>query len=248
MDLFTRVLLIAVVVLFGATSSADAGWVLSQTSGEEVVISNGKMRSDSEPGGVIFDGTTGVIHFFDDARKVYASGTADEICADMEQMIEKMMERVPAEQREMMKKMMGDGNAPKVEVVDKGAGEKVSGFATTRYEVMADGELYEEVWITNDKKLMKDCEAVMKMMGKFTSCMESMSAMSGVVSPEASEQYMELFDKGMMVKTTKHGVEGSDHAENIEGITEQDIPDAKFAVPDGYKNVSFPAMFGMAAE
>ncbi len=78
--------------------------------------------------------------------------------------------------------------------------------------------------------------------------MESMSAMAGEPSPEGSDEYLALFGKGVLVKTVSHDEEGSDEQMNVEDITEQDIPDAKFAVPDGYKKMSFAAMFGMASE
>ncbi len=124
MNNFSRVLLIAIVVLFGAATVADAGWVMSEMNGDDLYVSKGKIRAESEGGAFIIDGTSGMIHFFDDARKCIRAARLTRFVRDMEQMMEKMMEGIPEEQREMMMKMVGEENAPEVEIVEKGAGRR----------------------------------------------------------------------------------------------------------------------------
>jgi hypothetical protein len=156
-----------------------------------------------------------------------------------------MMAQIPAEQREMMEKMMGGVDA-EVEVVDKGAGEKISGFETTRFEVMAGGELYEEVWLSNDKALVEECQGIMKMLGKFMSCMSGISAMGGAPSPESTPEYPKLFEAGMIVKSVEHGDNGEEV--NSSMIEPRDVPASVFALPGDYKAVPLSAMWGMGGE
>jgi len=240
-----RIFALAIAVIVVAASGAHAGWVLSEEDGQETVISKGKMKSIWENGAVIFDGEANTVHFIDDSRKMIASGTVDEICDGINEMVESMLESVPAEQREMMKKMMGDGKMPTVEIVEKGDGEKIAGFATKRYNVMADGELYEELWLANDKALMADCEAVMKMLGEFTSCTESISSMGSAPSAEASPEYTKIFGMGMIVKSVGHHEDETGNPDGISEIAKKDIPDATFELPNGYKAASFAEIFGM---
>jgi hypothetical protein len=237
-----------IAVIIASASVATAGWVISDADGQETVISKGKMKSDWDGGAVIVDAEKNQVHFIDDSRKMIASGTVDEICSGMKQMVESMMANVPAEQREMMKQMMGDAKAPKVEIVKKGAGGKVAGFETTQYEVMSDGEVYEELWLAADEALMKDCEAVMKMMGRFTSCMEAISSMGSPASPEASPEYAKIFELGVVVKSVSHEEGETDDRTEITTITEKDVSDSVFTLPDGYKLVSFETMWGMGEE
>jgi len=242
------VVFFAVFFMFAIASVADAGWLITSANGDETLISKGKLKSNWDNGSMIIDAAKNEIFFIDDDRKMIASGNADEICDEMKQSMESMMASMPEEQREMMKKMMGGGKEVKVEVVKKGSGGNVSGFETTRYEVMADGKLYEEIWISENKELLKDCAEVMKMMGKFASCMHSAIPMGSAPVPEASPEYAKIYEMGMMVKSVSHSEDKSSHDNDFTSITKKDLSDDIFALPDGYKKVSFQALWGMEQE
>ena len=226
-------------ILFGA-SAADAGWVLTESNGDETVMSQGKLKSVWENGSVIFDAGKGEIHFIDDQRKIMAGGTIDELCKGIEEMMESMMANIPPGQRELMKKMAG-GKEGETKVVGKGPGGKIAGFETTRYEVSSAGDLYEEIWLTEDESLKKECQGLMQMMVKFTSCMAEANAM-GAPSPESSPEYLKLFEKGVMVKSVEHGDEGEEV--NTIVISERDIPSSTFSLPAGYKKVAISEIWG----
>jgi len=229
-----------VVVMIVVASAANAGWVLTDSEGEETLISQGKLRSSSEGGSMILDATKNQAYFIDDARKLVASGTVEEFCTGMTEMMSAMLEKLPPEQRQVMEQMME--STADVEIVNKGAGGKIAGFETTKYEVMVDGQLHEQLWLSEDKALLKDCGAVMKMMAQFMSCMSTMSAMSGAPSPEASPEYGKLFEMGMLVKMVTHGDGG------VTTIAPRDVSGDMFAIPADYKLVSLPEMYGMSAQ
>ena len=224
------VICVAATAMLGA-SVADAGWVLTDSNGDETVISQGKMKTVWENGSVIFDASTSEVHFIDDRRKIIASGTLDELCEGVAQMMESMMASIPEEQREMMKQMMG-GSAGETAVAEKGPGGKIAGFETTRYEVSLDGELYEELWLTKSESLKKECQGLMQMLMKFSSCLSSVSPMEQP-SPESSPGYMKLFETAVLVRSVQHG--GEDEADNTTVISARDVPASAFSLPAGYE-------------
>jgi len=230
-------------VLVAMASTADAGWVFLDDDGQETLVSKGKMRSGWEDGAMIFDSSSDQIHLVDDKKKTIASGTVAEFCSEMQQMIEKAFEQVPPEQREAMKKMMGAGEPPAVEIVEKGDGGEVAGFKTQRYEVMADGKLFEEVWLARDEALMSDSGPVMEMLGRFLTCMSKVAAMGTGPSAKSSPEYAKLFALGVLVKTVDHAKGAA--SPNIVEITARDVSDDTFVLPAGYKSVSFASLWSM---
>ena len=241
MNRVTRVaaILLAAFMLF-AVSVASAGWVLTETNGDETVISRGKMKSSWENGRVLFDSDTQTIHFIDERRKIMAEGTVDELCEGITAMMESMMEGIPEEQREMMKQMMNKADG-ETSVVKKGPGGKIAGFETTRYEISQGGKPYETLWITDDDALRKEFKTLMPMIMKFSSCTSAASGM-GAASPESSPAYIELFESGMIVKSIEHGGEGEAGSTSI--ISPRDVPASAFEVPSDFETVPLSTIWG----
>lgn len=226
------------------SSASSAGWTISENGKEVALVSKGKMKSTWENGSIIVEGEKNVLHFINDVEKVIASGTAEEFCSAIEKMRDKMMENLPPEHREMVKKMMGSRKPPKVELAKKGAGGKISGFETIRYEVTADGELYEELWLSEDKELLKDFKEIMRIMGKFTQCTAKMGGMGSAISPEATPEYAKVFELGVILKSIGHHEQETEITE----MTQRDVKDTEFALPKGYKSVTFEEMWGKSME
>ncbi len=220
-------------------SPALAGWVMTETSGDETLVSQGKMKSVWDNGYMILDAQTQKIHFIDDERKVQAAGTVDEVCASLTQMIDSLMAGIPDDQKEMMKQMMG-GTGTRPEVVEKGSGGKVAGFETTRYEVLVDGEVYEEIWLAKDESLKKECQSLMEMLGRLTSCIAKVNFMADIPIPESSPDYLALFKKGVIVKSVEHGDEGV----NTTLLSPRDVPASTFSIPSDYETVPFSSIWG----
>ncbi len=231
------VLVFALVV----ASSAGAAWKIEESDGGTTFISNGKLKSSWENGSIIIEGKNKMVHFIDDNRKMIASGTIDEFCGGMKKAVDAMMENVPPEQREMMKQMLAAKKPPKVKIVKKGKGEKVSGLSTTIYEVVADGKHYESVWITNEAGIVNECQDVMKALGNLMQCLGVINSMGSDPEPEASPEYARIFQLGVIVKSV-----GSDEKATEMKLEKSDLADTDFGMPAGYKAVSFAVMFGMS--
>jgi len=236
----------AVLVMTAAT--ADAGWVITDADGSETLISDGKMRGEWETGTVIFHADSKQLYMVDDMRRIYASGTIEEICLEMKEFVDGMMEDMPEEQREMVRKMMGHQEAPKVTIAEKGSGEEMSGFDTRRYDVVVNGELWEQLWITNDRELVKECGPVMKGIAEFARCMASLDPMAGTSDPEASPEYAKVFEHGVVLKSVRVADQEEGIAPEMTMVARRDVASNLFNVPDGYRSVPFTEMMGVGGE
>jgi hypothetical protein len=239
---------VVIALVLAATGAAHAGWVHIDADGNESLISKGRMRGSWDTGASILDANSSKIVIIDDMRRTYASGTVDELCAQIKSSVESMMGDMPAEQKEMVQRMMGHENAPEVKIVDKGAGEKISGFATKRYDVLANGELYEQLWIADDGELVAECKPVMMMLARFGQCMASANPMGGASDPEATPEYAGIFELGVIVRSISAGELEEGIAPEEATIEKRDVPDSTFKVPDGYRAVSFADVFGLTNE
>jgi len=250
MNLASRIAIavVALALVLAATGAAHAGWVHIDADGSESLISNGRMRASWDTGTSILDANTSKIVIIDDMRRIYATGTVDELCAEIKNSIESMMGDMPAEQKEMIQQMMEQENAPEVKIVEKGAGEKISGFATKRYDVLANGELYEQLWIADDGDLVAECKPVMMMLSRFGQCMAAANPMGGSSDPEATPEYAGVYELGVIVRSISAGELEEGIAPEEANIEKRDVPDSTFEVPDGYRAVSFADVFGMTGE
>jgi hypothetical protein len=245
MKLSLRVAGAVVALVLVATGAAQAGWVVVEADGTESFISKGRMRGSWDTGISILDANTSTITMFDDMRRIYATGTVDELCTEIKNFMESMMSDMPPEQREMVQRMMGHDKAPEVKIVDKGAGEKISGFDTKRYDVLADGELYEQLWIADDGDLVAECKPVMVMLARFSQCMASANPMGGASDPEATPEYAGILEMGVIVRSVSAGELEEGIAPEEMSIQKRDVPESTFKGPDGYRAVSFAEAMGM---
>jgi len=243
-----RIAIAVIALVLTSNGAAHAGWVHIDADGSESLISKGRMSGSWDTGTSILDANTSKIVIIDDMRRTYASGTVDELCAQIKSSVEAMMGDMPAEQKEMIQQMMGHENAPEVKIVDKGAGEKISGFATKRYDVLANGELYEQLWIADDDELVAECKPVMMMLARFGQCMASANPMGGASDPEATPEYAGIFELGVIVRSISAGELEEGIAPEETTIEKRDVPDSAFNVPDGYRAVSFANVFGLTTE
>lgn len=246
-SVFVVVLLLAICT---AISQVHAGWVMKEANGDETFVSDGKMKSGWQAGGMILNGNTGTLIMYDDQKKMYTEGPVDEFCQFATSMFEQMMENIPPEQREMMKQMMGgsgDSSPPEVVVTKKGEGEKIVGFSTDKYEVVVNGDLYEEVWIATDKGLSEDFRPLMGFIADVTACIGSIG-MIGDITPEATDEYAELFKAGVMLKIISHEDGSEDKGMDVTSLEKKDVPKSVFEAPDGYRKVEYSELMNVEME
>lgn len=216
-------LLLAVLAVL-STPNAFAGFILTESDGTTTFVQGGKLRSDNEDADglwTVIDMNKGALMMVNPEDNTYTEGTLDEYCAGMRKMMDAMSQFMGG----MMPKP--PVKKPKVEVVKVGSGGKIAGYETTRYKVMVDGVLREEVWLANDQSLLKEFGNP-QTMAKFSQC----GAMTDEF--EAAPEYQGIMKAGWPLKSVSHMGGESETNTEVVRIEKADIPASKFAAPKGY--------------
>ncbi|WP_027366434.1 DUF4412 domain-containing protein [Desulfocurvibacter africanus] len=226
--------ILAMTASLACASIAQAGFIQSEDDGSTLYVQNGKLRGEtSEEGDMwsVIDMTKGTIMMVNPEEKTYYEGTIDEYCAGMRTMMDAMSQFMGGLMPQPSQKKI------KVEVVKVGPGGKIAGYDTTRYKVLADGVLREELWLANDKALMKELGNPQSM-AKFSQCMAMETDF------EASSEYQGLMKAGWPLKTVTYPGNEAETDSEVVSIDKADIPASKFAAPKGYSKTPMSDMFG----
>jgi len=239
----------------GLAANSQAGVVLIDSGGSQTFISNGKFKEisteDDQP--MILDLKNGLVTMLDNRQETYVKGTVDQFCSELLAMIGAAMQGMSAEGKAMMQQSMNmpgqqkTMSPPKVRVTRVGSGGKIAGLSTTEYLVTVNGEKYEQVWITDDKSIMKEVGSLNKladMMTKMTSCLGQGMGLGASSLPESTSQYQELFKKGFPVKIISYEGGMAVVDSNVTKVEKRSISDQEFLPPRGFKKVSFSEMMG----
>lgn len=218
-----------------------------------------KHSTPGDPTWTLIDINNGTMTIVDTARKTYTTGTMKEFCGTMagvqKQMMagmEQAMASMTPGQRQMMEQMMGKGAQrpdPKVSIRKGARGDVIAGFKTTRYTVSVDGRPRKEVWLTSDSDLMQDLKPYLDRvleMSDMSSCgMKEGGMMGGEFNVESSDAYKKLMHQGYPLREKDiPGGPGRMTARlrEVTSLKRQSIPDSEFALPKGYKKMSFSEM------
>ena len=249
------ILLAGFVLAAGMALPVHAGWVEVNSDGEKNMFSGGLFKNftQGEDGWSLMDMNNGTLTIVSNKRKTYTTGTMKEFCATMSgvqnQMMagmEQAMQGMTPEQRKMMEQMTGRGAKrpnPKVSIAKAGSGGVIAGFKTTKYTVSVDGRPSKEVWLTSHAALMKDLKPYLSKilkMSDMSSCgMEGAGMMGGEFNVENSDEYNKLMHKGYPLRE-KDILMGQ--VREVTSMKRKSIPASEFAVPKGYKKMSFSEM------
>ena len=194
----------------------------------------------------MFNANKDMIIMIDDANERYARGSGTDYCNAMKSMQEEMQKNMPPEQKKMMEDMINQQKAkpaPKV-TVEKGAGEEIAGYGTSKYSVFADGELYEEKWMTQDPSLKEILDIVKKtqeLTSRIVYCgVPDESFLKG--SPEFSPEYKNVEVAGIELKSIRYEFGSEDLQTDVVSLERENIPASEFEVPDGYREMNFQDM------
>lgn len=241
--------LLATLLILGLACPALAGWLIKEKSEGEVnslYFQNNQMRDESTESVSLMDLARGRLTIINPVEKTFWSGPYSEMAKLRDQAMNQMQEQLkqlPPEQRAMAKKAMqeamGKGNKPrpKVEVKKTGQSEVIAGFKAVKYEIWADGQLREEMWISPDITLFKelDTKKMKEMMAVFAQA-------GGEDAYEMDPQVQSLWTKGYPVKVVNH-LQGETMVRQVVYAQRKDLPSSLFAVPKGYRQVELMEMF-----
>jgi len=252
MNSLKTVLFVFLLLLF---HSSWAGWkivtVSNDAEGNQIetvtYFQDGKIRIESEGMSMIFNVESGNIIMVVPEHGLHWSGTLDQMIEEMQAMMGEMMKMMGDEAYENYlkeiekQKQQSSTEVTGVEIIEDGEPFESAGFTGYKYRVMKDGELREEIWVTEEINLSEEVD-----IGKFMEFLGK-SSMGGLEEDDDAYQwsgnYLDFMSKGYWTKNIsyKRGMESS--SEILKEATQVDIPPSDFEPPSGSKKVGFMELF-----
>jgi hypothetical protein len=247
----------AVVLL--AVAAADGGWIVVDHSGDQTLISQGRLKMAprrTEDASMVLDLVRGRMWVADAGRRLYWEGTVEEYCeaaggmmALAQQQLSDHVKNMPPAQRAQMEQMMrpttrGAGTAPRVTIERAGDTETIAGLPANKYRVLANERLHEELWLTSDPALTRELELgrAPDTFGRLFACLAGPA--SGGERVEASPEYRQIFARGWPLKAVHHG-EGVAAARTlVTRVERREIPERDFTPPAAFRPAPLVEIFG----
>jgi hypothetical protein len=169
---------------------------------------------------------------------------------EMEKVMKEKMAGLSPEQQEMVKQMMqgmaarqgqqpgaGAAAAPRVTVESTGTTETIAGLSAKKFRVLADGKLYEEVWLSNDPAILRefDMSRAPDTIAKLQAC----QVRQGRV--QEADAYRQLFTQGWPLKSVNHA--GGFGRPNVVRTERRDFADSEFTPPADFRKLPLVEVF-----
>jgi len=219
----------------------------------EKITENYAKRIELEEGKLsvsIFNFKEKTISSPNDAGKFYMEMSLEDVC-NMQKSMEKsqkdaMEAMLKSPKNEHMARVFAQMQAQeqeKVEVINLGASDTISGYKTVKYKIVVDDEIEEIVWLTTDKNIMNELKHMITSFDEFLCGMNN--------DYQDSTQYKALLQKGFPLKTyhnsaaydesnNSFGENGYDDGdvEEVVNVNFTRISSNEFAIPDNYKKMT----------
>lgn len=251
--------------LLGA-SAARAGYRLTDERGVRTNISKGRMKQTTTGKGAVessLDVTSGRMWMANTEKRIYWEGPIDEFCGQMKQTVSSIQDAMkagiearakdmPPEQKAKMEAMLksfsGGGDeakAPETKIVKTGEAETIGGMPTRKIQLLVDGEVASDYWVTTDPGITKELrlDKASATMSKFRSCQSNTKGLNQMSAMD------DVFSQGFPMKTTTYRQGKSVFVQAYTKVETMDLPDTEFAPPEGFRKVTLQeAMFAGAAD
>jgi hypothetical protein len=253
-----------------APALAQAGWVIdwsttAVTQKDERMptqqsiqyISDNRVRMQQPEITSITDFTQDRFTLINSTKRYFWSGSVDDYVREMTaQRTEALADRtgklpIPQIKKDEAKKAEAEHKKPSpsptvlppVSLTSAGAGGKVAGYDTDKYEVRVDGDLFQEVWLAPSLKLGSDLD-----LARFIAQQQKTgAAMIGKSAKQYNAmyndaEYRDLLTKGFVLKTTTHHMAGS-FERVATSVKQTDVAASEFTPPDDYRKVRLADLF-----
>jgi len=213
--------LLFIMIVVGFAPGAWAGWVVETASGDLTYLSSGKIKNASKEDGTssLSDSKSGQISMLNQGKHIYWQGTGKEVCAVMLQLIPQV-EQKPAK--------------PSISIKPAG-NETIAGIVTEKYQVIVDGQLHRELWITENQELANEMILFMQFEEDFTKCYPAQSTEQIV---DRDPAYRKLVTRGYVMKDVTY-LNGNMpiSSSKVVSLKQENIPDSEFEIPAGFRRV-----------
>ena len=261
-----RYFLLLVSLIFTVSLVSEAGVLMKQERYQKgsssrqqgsIMIQENKLRFndlDSDFSSII-DLVDNKIYFIDHNSRVYTKSTLDEYVSTvkekasiMEEEMKMHFSALPPDQQDTIKELMKRNSIPsgkqgksRLDVKKTQSVDEIAGAKAVKYEVYIDGELNEEIWISDKQEIRSELNYQ-----RISEMIKDFKVLSNhFYSDELlnNQQYSELFQKGFPLKTINHSFENSVYVEEITDIKAEEFSVEKFRPEPGYKRGSLDTIF-----
>lgn len=267
-------LFIMTVVLGSIAGSALAGLIMEQVRYQEgsterskgkIYVSNNKIKvaGEGEAMVAVFDLNNGDMIQIDNQGKRYVVAKPEEyfkaiqdVTVKMKAEIQKQLSQLPPEQRSKVEEMMksqgltppGENPDPKkLTLKETNKSETIAGYKSQKFEVYENGELGEEIWVSNDAAFRKEFD--LQKMANYIRELREISENAGGNSAswdENEEVFKQIYESGFPMRSIDHSISNATYIEEIVNVTKANIPDKEFQPPADYKKVSLQEMMNLS--
>lgn len=250
-------------LLTAAPVTARAGWVSDWTNtavkpnGDPLdtqtvtmAIANGRIRMQQPNVVTLIDYNTGRFSMINPNKHTYWTGTIDEYVQNVGQnranQMKKQLGTDKIKNRKLEQATGGTYKPPEVDVsklpplsiTKTDVTERIAGYDAVKYEVRANGELFQEFWLAPSLNVSSDLDP-----NRYFTIQQKMSSgMTGKSAPYFTAlyrdpEYRKLLDSGFVLKVINHHMAGQ-FQRVATTIRQADVPATDFEVPAGYRRVN----------
>jgi len=245
-------------IFFVSNSIYSQGWIMEESDNSVTFIGNGWVKTlasnmEEVPITSMYNLGTNTIILINEDELTYVKGSADDYCNAIKAMRDEMNKQMPTEQVKMMEDLIVQEKAkpaPTV-IVQKGSGESIAGYSTTKYSILVDGELFEEKWISSDlalKGLVQAMNENVDLTLKIAGCSVPDEAFLKT-APEFSTAYKNVERSGIELKSISYEYGSAEPGTEVVSLQKEDLSSEEFEVPGDYSESNFEefimSMFGM---
>jgi hypothetical protein len=243
--------------------AAAAGWVIVDEGGDRTMLSRGRLKiapRRAEGHSLMLDVGRARMWIADAGRRAYWEGPVEAYCeavrgtmAAVDRQVAEAMKDLPPAQREQMLQMMKQMGRPvpgtpvtppRVTVERTGETQTIAGLTARKYRILADGRLYEELWLTTDAALLRELDMgrAPDTYGRMFACMVG----GGSERVEASEAYRQVYAQGWPLKAVHHGQGGRAGRSVVTQVDQRDVPEGEFTPPAGFRAAPLAELLGLS--
>jgi hypothetical protein len=141
----------------------------------------------------------------------------------------------------MLRQIKKDASLPRIEVKPHPDTDKIAGYDTRKYEIILDGQLRWEHWISVNIPVAGEFDT-----SRFGQMMRTFQSGFGHGTGIAfwSPEIMNVIAKGWVLRTVYFEEEGAFQVDEVSKIEKKPLPASVFEIPPNYRRLPITEMFG----
>jgi hypothetical protein len=251
---------ILLAAMTAAPVAAHAGWTSTWTNtaikqkgqraepqNTSMALSGGRVRLEQPEVITVIDYNSGRIIMMNPTKQHYWSGTVDEYVRDLTTARDEKVKMTYGQHNPVARSKQAKADTykppkvdpaklPAVSVTKTGLTGKVAGYDTEKYDIYADGELFQEIWVAPvDVSSDLNIDTYLALQRKMGAA--KLGKSSGAYNAlYLNEDYRKLLANATVLKVVTHHLGGG--FERVATSMQQDeVPDSQFSVPAEYRRV-----------